>query len=165
MIIWTQPVALLEGSRTFNGWDLVEGHIGTPSSPALCFLSTTGWAVLLHHSFLPWWSILSHAHGNGTKQPWAETSETVGQNRSFFLFSCLSQVLCHSDITNTMNKQKTNHSINSNCPNIWNAIHKINEKLVDLFLWEVSIFRSSKHGSLGLLVHKGLCDNQISFVQ
>jgi hypothetical protein len=36
-------------------------------------------------------------HSNGTKHPWTKTSETVIQNKSFLLLSCLSLVFSHSN--------------------------------------------------------------------
>jgi hypothetical protein len=53
-----------------------------------CFLATIKWASLLHHLVPwspPWCSALPWPESNGAKWPRIETSETMNQNKSFFL--------------------------------------------------------------------------------
>jgi hypothetical protein len=57
---------------------------------------------LLLHMLLPSWCCsLPWTQKHGAKWPWTEPSKTVSQNTILAALSCLCQVLCHSDATNT----------------------------------------------------------------
>lgn len=57
---------------------------------SFCFLAALKWAAFFCHALLPWCFCL------GFSQPLTETSETMNQNKSFFL-KCMYQVFCSSN--------------------------------------------------------------------
>jgi hypothetical protein len=110
-----QPVALLRSGESFK----IPGVVGGSYIIGVCPEGNVGTLVLfsgfyLHGSFevssfaLPrapcHAALLYHGPQNNVAvQPWTEISETISQNKSLLLLSCLSLAFCHFDrkLTNT----------------------------------------------------------------
>jgi hypothetical protein len=61
----------------------------------LCLLAYMRWAAFLCHALPPWCFTLPSTWKQWSQSSWTEISETVSQNKSFLLLSCLGQAFCH----------------------------------------------------------------------